>query len=99
MQVSSSIPGTSLTEMLGVGRRISAEVLALPSAAKLANDGAERPRRDERPDALEQQEAELGVGGGQDGQQGRADQVEREVHARLGVEHAELGGGERDEDV
>lgn len=30
MQVSSSIPGTSLTEMLDVGRRISAEVLALP---------------------------------------------------------------------
>jgi CzcA family heavy metal efflux pump len=30
MQVSSSIPGTSLDEMLGVGRRISAEVLALP---------------------------------------------------------------------
>lgn len=30
MQVSSSIPGTSLEEMLGLGRRISAEVLALP---------------------------------------------------------------------
>jgi CzcA family heavy metal efflux pump len=30
MQVSSSIPGTSLDEMLAVGRRISAEVLALP---------------------------------------------------------------------
>jgi len=30
MQVSSSIPGTSLDEMLNVGRRISAEVLALP---------------------------------------------------------------------
>ncbi len=30
MQVSSSVPGTSLGEMLGVGRRISAEVLALP---------------------------------------------------------------------
>ena len=30
MQVSSSIPGTSLEEMLGVGRRVSAEVLALP---------------------------------------------------------------------
>jgi CzcA family heavy metal efflux pump len=30
MQVSSSIPGTSLDEMLSVGRRISAEVLALP---------------------------------------------------------------------
>ena len=30
MQVSSSIPGTSLDEMLHVGRRISAEVLALP---------------------------------------------------------------------
>jgi Cu/Ag efflux pump CusA len=30
MQVSSSIPGTSLDEMLRVGRRISTEVLALP---------------------------------------------------------------------
>jgi len=30
MQVSSSIPGTSLEEMLSLGRRISAEVLALP---------------------------------------------------------------------
>jgi len=30
MQVSSSIPGTSLDEMLALGRRISAEVLALP---------------------------------------------------------------------
>jgi CzcA family heavy metal efflux pump len=30
MQVTSSVPGTSLAEMLGVGRRISAEVLALP---------------------------------------------------------------------
>ena len=30
MQVSSSIPGTSLDEMLNVGKRISAEVLALP---------------------------------------------------------------------
>lgn len=30
MQVSSSIPGTSLDEMLDVGRRISAEILALP---------------------------------------------------------------------
>ncbi len=33
MQVSSSTPGTSLDEMLGVGRRISAEVLALPYIA------------------------------------------------------------------
>jgi CzcA family heavy metal efflux pump len=32
MQVSSSIPGTSLDEMLALGRRISAEVLALPYA-------------------------------------------------------------------
>jgi len=30
MQFSSSIPGTSLDEMLAVGRRVSAEVLALP---------------------------------------------------------------------
>ena len=30
MQVSSSIPGTSLDQMLGIGRRISAEVLKLP---------------------------------------------------------------------
>jgi Cu/Ag efflux pump CusA len=30
MQASSSIPGTSLDEMLSVGRRISAEILALP---------------------------------------------------------------------
>ncbi|HXN11201.1 MAG TPA: efflux RND transporter permease subunit, partial [Steroidobacteraceae bacterium] len=30
MQVTSSVPGTSLGEMLSVGRRISAEVLALP---------------------------------------------------------------------
>jgi CzcA family heavy metal efflux pump len=30
MQVSSSIPGTSLDEMLDLGRRLSAEVLALP---------------------------------------------------------------------
>jgi CzcA family heavy metal efflux pump len=30
MQVSSSIPGTSLQEMLGIGKRISAEVLELP---------------------------------------------------------------------
>src|SRR4029077_11583041 len=30
MQVSSSITGTSLEEMLGLGRRVSAEVLALP---------------------------------------------------------------------
>jgi CzcA family heavy metal efflux pump len=30
MQVSSSVPGTSLDEMLALGRRISAEVLALP---------------------------------------------------------------------
>ncbi|MBS0364330.1 MAG: efflux RND transporter permease subunit [Proteobacteria bacterium] len=30
LQVSSSIPGTSLDEMLAVGRRISADVLALP---------------------------------------------------------------------
>ena len=30
MQVSSSIPGTSLDEMLDVGKRISAEILALP---------------------------------------------------------------------
>jgi CzcA family heavy metal efflux pump len=30
MQVSSSIPGTSLDEMLTLGRRVSAEVLALP---------------------------------------------------------------------
>jgi len=30
MQVSSSIPGTSLTEMLDIGKRISAEVLQLP---------------------------------------------------------------------
>ena len=30
MQVSSSIPGTSLEQMLSLGRRISAEVLALP---------------------------------------------------------------------
>jgi CzcA family heavy metal efflux pump len=33
MQVSSSVPGTSLDEMLGAGRRISAEVLALPYVA------------------------------------------------------------------
>jgi CzcA family heavy metal efflux pump len=33
MQVSSSVPGTSLEEMLNAGRRISAEVLALPYVA------------------------------------------------------------------
>jgi CzcA family heavy metal efflux pump len=33
MQVSSSVPGTSLDEMLAVGRRISADVLALPFVA------------------------------------------------------------------
>jgi CzcA family heavy metal efflux pump len=36
MQVSSSIPGTSLFEMLAVGRRISAEVLALPYVKTIA---------------------------------------------------------------
>lgn len=33
MQVASSVPGTSLDEMLAVGKRISAEVLALPYTA------------------------------------------------------------------
>jgi CzcA family heavy metal efflux pump len=33
MQVASSVPGTSLDEMLAVGKRISAEVLALPYIA------------------------------------------------------------------
>ena len=36
IQVSSSIPGTSLDEMLGVGRRISAEILALPYVATVS---------------------------------------------------------------
>jgi CzcA family heavy metal efflux pump len=35
MQVSSSMPGTSLEEMLAVGRRISADVLALPYIASI----------------------------------------------------------------
>jgi CzcA family heavy metal efflux pump len=35
LQVSSSIPGTSLAEMLDVGRRISAEILALPYVASV----------------------------------------------------------------
>jgi CzcA family heavy metal efflux pump len=35
MQVSSSIPGTSLEEMLNVGKRISAEILALPYVASV----------------------------------------------------------------
>lgn len=35
MQVSSSTPGTSLDEMLAVGKRISAEVLALPYVATI----------------------------------------------------------------
>ena len=30
IQMSSSIPGTSLAEMLSLGKRVSAEVLALP---------------------------------------------------------------------
>jgi CzcA family heavy metal efflux pump len=36
LQVSSSIPGTSLTEMLALGRRISADVLALPYIKSIA---------------------------------------------------------------
>ncbi len=36
IQVASSIPGTSLDEMLGVGRRISAEILALPYVATVS---------------------------------------------------------------
>ena len=36
LQVSSSIPGTSLDEMLALGRRISAEVLALPYVKTIA---------------------------------------------------------------
>ncbi|HEY6457460.1 MAG TPA: efflux RND transporter permease subunit [Steroidobacteraceae bacterium] len=35
IQVSSSIPGTSLDEMLNVGKRISAEILALPYVASV----------------------------------------------------------------
>src|SRR4029077_7270008 len=35
MQVVSSIPGTSLQEMLGMGRRISADVLHLPYVATI----------------------------------------------------------------
>jgi CzcA family heavy metal efflux pump len=35
IQVSSSIPGTSLEEMLAVGKRISAEILALPYVASV----------------------------------------------------------------
>jgi CzcA family heavy metal efflux pump len=35
IQVSSSIPGTSLEQMLNVGRRISAEILALPYVASV----------------------------------------------------------------
>ena len=35
IQVSSSIPGTSLDEMLDVGKRISAEILALPYVASV----------------------------------------------------------------
>jgi CzcA family heavy metal efflux pump len=35
IQVSSSIPGTSLEEMLNVGKRISAEILALPYVASV----------------------------------------------------------------
>ena len=35
IQVSSSIPGTSLEEMLDVGKRISAEILALPYVASV----------------------------------------------------------------
>jgi len=35
MQVVSSIPGTSLQEMLGLGKRISAEVLQLPYVATI----------------------------------------------------------------
>ena len=33
MQVSSSVPGTSLDEMMAVGKRISRDVLALPYIA------------------------------------------------------------------
>jgi CzcA family heavy metal efflux pump len=36
IQVASSIPGTSLDEMLGVGKRISAEILALPYVATVS---------------------------------------------------------------
>ncbi len=43
MQVSSSTPGTSLDEMLAVGKRISADVLALPYVAH--HRAADRPRR------------------------------------------------------
>src|SRR6185503_2295381 len=36
VQASSALPGTSFDEMLGVGRRLSAELLALPSVATVA---------------------------------------------------------------
>src|SRR4029077_18630215 len=39
LQVSSSIPGTSLTEMLALGRRISADVLALRYIKSIAPQG------------------------------------------------------------
>jgi hypothetical protein len=53
-------------------------------------DLREAPGRDQRPDTLQQEEAELLLVPGENGQDRRADQVERQVGARALVELAEL---------
>jgi hypothetical protein len=49
------------------------------------------PGRDQRPDTLQQQEAELLLIPGEDGQDRGAKQVEDQVEARVLIEHPELG--------
>ena len=56
------------------------------------------PGGDDRPDALEQDEAPLGVDQGEDGEDRRADQVEGQVEARVGAHALELDRGEGGED-
>jgi hypothetical protein len=56
------------------------------------------PGRDQRPDTLQQQEAELLLIPGEDGKDRGAKQVEDQVEARVLIEHPELGGHVSGED-
>jgi Cytochrome c oxidase caa3 assembly factor (Caa3_CtaG) len=63
-----------------------------------AEDADEAHRRDDRPDALQEQEAPTLVHEGDHRQHGRADQVEDQVDERVLVEQAQLTEGERGKD-
>jgi hypothetical protein len=78
--------------MAGIGRT---KTRSAPAAAELL---LETPRRDERPGALEQEEAQLSLLGGKDSENRRADKVQREIGPRRLGEHAPLSGGERAQD-